>query len=194
MEKKLDRRIIKTKKAISNALIELLSTKNLNEITITDVANKADVNRKTIYNYYMGIHEILGEIEDNLLESLNYIMKDMDMRSCLNDPSKIYGPLTEVLSSNLDFYGRLLNINMNSKFVYKLVSYLQGRMKDLFVSQKLFPLDKVDMITNFVVTSLISAYQYWFNSGRVTPIEEYSKEVHELIYNGAFSMIEKDVR
>ena len=191
MEKKIDRRIIKTKRAICNALIELLSIKNLEEITITDIANKADVNRKTIYNYYMGIHEILGEIEDNLIESLDYVLKDVDLRLGLNDPSKIFGSITEVLNSNLDFYGRLLNINLNSKFVFKLVSYLQERVKNLFVQQKVFPLNKVDMITNFVVTSLISCYQFWFNSGRNVSILEFSKDVHDLVYHGAMSLVEK---
>lgn len=191
MEKKIDRRIVKTKRAICNALIELLSIKNLEEITITDIANKADVNRKTIYNYYMGIHEILGEIEDNLIQNLDYVLKDIDLRQGLNDPSKIFGPITEVLSSNLDFYGRLLNINLNSKFVFKLVSYLQERVKNLFIQQKVFPLNKIEMITNYVVTSLISSYQYWFNSGRVESIEEYSKDVHNLVYHGVLSFVNK---
>ena len=39
-EKHIDRRVVKTKRAICNAFMTLLSTKNINEITITDIANE----------------------------------------------------------------------------------------------------------------------------------------------------------
>ncbi|MBQ9794006.1 MAG: hypothetical protein IJW34_03570 [Clostridia bacterium] len=46
---KIDRRIIKTKRAIAVALLQLLSEKPLEEITITELTLKADINRKTFY-------------------------------------------------------------------------------------------------------------------------------------------------
>ena len=52
MDKKTDRRVLKTKRAIYNAFVELLSEKEINHITITDISKKADINRKTFYNYY----------------------------------------------------------------------------------------------------------------------------------------------
>lgn len=45
-EKKVDRRIAKTKKAIYRAFAQLLSEKNINDITIKDIADRADINRK----------------------------------------------------------------------------------------------------------------------------------------------------
>lgn len=53
-EKKTDRRVIKTKKAIHMAFVKLLSQKSVNEITVKDIADEADINRKTFYNYYSG--------------------------------------------------------------------------------------------------------------------------------------------
>ena len=50
-EKKTDRRVIKTKRAIRNAFAELLSHKDINDITIKDIADTADINRKTGCNY-----------------------------------------------------------------------------------------------------------------------------------------------
>ena len=55
-EKKLDRRTAKTKKAIAIALAKLLSEKEINKITITDIAKEADINRKTFYNYYSSVY------------------------------------------------------------------------------------------------------------------------------------------
>lgn len=44
MDKKIDRRVLKTKRAIYNAFVELLSEKEINHITITDISKKADIN------------------------------------------------------------------------------------------------------------------------------------------------------
>ena len=54
----MDKRILKTKRAIKNAYAELLSYKNINDITIKDIADGANISRKTFYFYYQGIWEI----------------------------------------------------------------------------------------------------------------------------------------
>lgn len=59
---KIDRRIIKTKRAISVALLQLLSEKPLEEITITELTLKADINRKTFYLHYTGIEDVANEL------------------------------------------------------------------------------------------------------------------------------------
>ena len=50
-EQKQDRRVVKTKRAIRNALVQLLSEKELDQITVKELADRADINRKTFYNY-----------------------------------------------------------------------------------------------------------------------------------------------
>ncbi len=45
---KVDRRILKTQEALKKAVIELMAVKNFDDITIQDIANKANVNRGTI--------------------------------------------------------------------------------------------------------------------------------------------------
>ena len=72
-EKKLDRRVIKTKKAIYRAFAQLLLEKDINDITIKDVADRADINRKTFYNYYGGIYDLTGEIENKILEKAGFV-------------------------------------------------------------------------------------------------------------------------
>ena len=41
MDQKTDKRVIKTKHAIYKAFVELLNEKDINQITITDVAKKS---------------------------------------------------------------------------------------------------------------------------------------------------------
>ena len=61
-----DRRVIKTKRAIKSAFAKLLSEKDINDITISDIAAVADINRKTFYNYYSGVHEVVDEMDEKV--------------------------------------------------------------------------------------------------------------------------------
>ena len=180
----MDKRVLKTKRDICNAFTELLAQKDLKEITITEIANKAEVNRKTIYNYYSTVGDILNEIEDSIVESYEKVLKDLNVSISLKDPTKIFNTLTQVLSSNLDFYGKLMKIDANSRLATKLIQSLKKNVKTAFLEAKLFSSDDVDFITNYVVSGMIASYQYWFNSGMQMPIEEYSRKVGKLVYSG----------
>lgn len=59
---KIDRRILKTKRAIAIALLQLLAEKPMEDITITELTLKADINRKTFYLHYTSIEDVAAEL------------------------------------------------------------------------------------------------------------------------------------
>lgn len=80
--------MIKTKRAIRNAFAALIAEKDLNDITIKDISDVADINRKTVYNYYGGIHEILDEIENELVSSFEKVIQEIDFPAIWRIPTK----------------------------------------------------------------------------------------------------------
>ena len=68
--KKVDVRVIKTKKAIESAFIEILSEKSFTKITIEEICNKANVNRMSFYNHYEDKYDLLNVIINNVKEAL----------------------------------------------------------------------------------------------------------------------------
>src|SRR5664279_2590257 len=56
---KIDRRILRTRKALWEALIALIEEKDYSEITIQDIADRADVNRVTFYLHYRDKQDLL---------------------------------------------------------------------------------------------------------------------------------------
>lgn len=66
-EHKLNRRVQYTRTALREALIDLICEKPLASISVTDICARADINRSTFYLHYQGVHELLGEIENQLL-------------------------------------------------------------------------------------------------------------------------------
>ena len=59
-----DLRVRKTKKSIEAALIELTEIKGFTNVRIVDIAEKAEVNRNTIYLHYDSKEEIISKMLD----------------------------------------------------------------------------------------------------------------------------------
>jgi hypothetical protein len=66
IERKLDRRIQKTKKALTEALINLILEKGYEKVTIQDIIDKANVGRSTFYIHYEGKEQLLLDGHNNL--------------------------------------------------------------------------------------------------------------------------------
>ena len=62
---KTDRRVLKTKRAIHKAMTQLVAEKDINDISVKEIADLADINRKTFYNYYTGVYQLVDEIDSD---------------------------------------------------------------------------------------------------------------------------------
>ena len=69
-----DRRIRKSKKALQEALIRLLSKKSIGEITIKELTDEADVHRGTFYHHYADAMDLKVQTEREIAEQLTEIL------------------------------------------------------------------------------------------------------------------------
>ena len=53
VEKKTDRRILKTKRALRESLLYLLKEQPIQKISVSRLCEKSDINRSTFYTYYL---------------------------------------------------------------------------------------------------------------------------------------------
>lgn len=67
---KNNRRTIYTRNEIRKAFLELLASHDLQKITVTDIAKKADINRGTFYQYYQDPMDLFHQIENELTEQI----------------------------------------------------------------------------------------------------------------------------
>lgn len=88
----MDLRIVKTKKAIREAFLQLRKTTPLEKIKVRDLCRLALINKSTFYNHYEDVFALSREIEDEILaECLSYETVD-----CLfSDPEKFMQSLAE---------------------------------------------------------------------------------------------------
>ncbi len=83
--KKVNQRIVATKRALQDALIEMLKTQNINFISIRELCQAAKVNRTTFYNHYGSQFDVLNEIaETHLQNGYHVVVKEKQSPSLYN--------------------------------------------------------------------------------------------------------------
>lgn len=66
----MDRRVKYTKKVIKETFLSLLEEKDISNISVKELCEKADVNRGTFYRYYEDIYDLLKKIEEEFIEEV----------------------------------------------------------------------------------------------------------------------------
>ena len=135
----MDKRIVKTKRAIHAAMTKLLASKPIEEITVTELAEAAEINRKTFYNYYSSVNMVAEEMEDEIVARFDETLRRLDFDTLLKDPQTTFNTLARLITSDLDFYRSILTNRNQNSFLQKIISSLKERVMTLYAAQ--IPMD-----------------------------------------------------
>ena len=182
--RKPDRRVVKTKRAIHMAFAKLLSEKEINHITVRDIADLADINRKTFYNYYADVYAVLDEIENEVIGTLENALGGIDFRQAMSHPNLVFEKLTAIINTDLDFYGHLLSMQGNVSLITKTVKLLKQKTRQAMLLQLPVKEKEIDILLDYTFSGMLTVYQQWFNSDRSQSIEEISEVLSALCFNG----------
>lgn len=179
-----DIRIVKTKKSIRDALFQLLETKPLNKISISELAEVACINRKTFYAHYSSIEDILAELEDEIVVSIDEYLKECIISEYGLNPYYFVQFINSIYTSNPEFYENIVSIRNYHFFAEKL--------KSLFKKQVLLSLDNipeerkiiVNLQLEFIISGVAAIYIEWIRKGKPCSFDEVSDLILNLIIDG----------
>jgi AcrR family transcriptional regulator len=66
----VDRRVRRTQATLQRALIDLVQERDLSQINVADVADRADVSRSTFYDHYTDVHELAEAACTSMLDDM----------------------------------------------------------------------------------------------------------------------------
>lgn len=98
---------------IEKVFIELIQTKEIYEISITDICKKANINRTTFYSNYIDIYDLADKIKLKLLSDVYVIYsEEREKKSHSYDFLKLYNHIKE----NQIFYKTYFKLGINDNF------------------------------------------------------------------------------
>ena len=189
-KKTTDRRVLRTKRAIRNAFAKLLTEKDINDITIRDIADLADINRKTFYNYYAGVYQVVDEIENDIITTLETVLGEVDFKRDMRAPFVFFEKVTSIINLDLDFYGQMLAMNRNVSLVTKIAALMKEKTKKAMMAQLALPEETADVVLEYTFSGMVAVYQKWFHSHRSASIEEISELIRVLCFQGVNGVID----
>jgi len=179
---KVDRRILKTQESLKKAVIELMSEKNFDEITIQDIADRANVNRGTIYLHYQDKYDLL----DKLIETHFIELGEMDKWACELDWVDALVPYFEYFEEHYLFFSTMLA----SKEAKGAPSSFRTRLLASFMEGFKGEIDREsgrnadlsdDVMLQYAGTAYVGVIEWWIRNGMPYPPRVMAKQVGTLL-------------
>jgi AcrR family transcriptional regulator len=175
---KVDRRITKSQAAIKNALIELMTEKGFDDITIQDISDRANVNRGTIYLHYTDKYDLLDKMMEEHINKLRETSEWACEREWV-DATRIF---FEYFESNYLFFSTMLASKGAPSFRSKFLEFLIGEFKDEvnIAAGKNHSLNE-DVIVNFAANAYVGVLESWLKDGMPYPPHVMAKDLGILL-------------
>ena len=191
MSPKIDRRIHKTKKSIRDALITLLSKKRIQEITITELSNCANINRKTFYAHYTSVENILESYSEELTKELMHILSKHDFLKSDLDIVSIFNSLNEVIDADFEFFNSLIYSDSYYVMIQSVKNYLSDAIVESYSNAFGIPKKLFIYYTEYIASGIINMYIEWFKSDQSITLETLGQVAGQITFFGLNDIIEK---
>ena len=186
MDKKIDKRAQKTRKALQNALAELLNEKVIRKITVGEVADLADVNRVTFYKHYKDIYDLYEQMEKEVLSDLGMLILDYQDKT----KPDFCSALIDYIESNSKIFKMIFSPYNTGELRDKFCKMVEGlfRLMQTEKNNTQFNDVKIDYYTTYQSKAFIALLEKWvqedFSQSRdfiIKTAAEFDTHTEELI-------------
>ena len=170
----MDRRIVKTREAIMKAYLDLITEKGTSRVSISELARRANIDRKTFYLHYNSVDDVLREYVEN---KFNRVVSVMEENHYFDDPFN-----AELLVDLLDrFYKEeeelLLAVAGSDSYDdlwKKLHDILADKTKDIYAPLVNIDSGEINVFYDFFTAGVIDVYRRWSRG-------EYSYDLRHMV-------------
>lgn len=169
----LDRRTKYSQSVMKSALIELLETKDLDAVTVTDICKAADVNRGTFYRYYKDVRDLLSQMEDEFLDGILVIFENYgeDTANGLTEEylEKVIKNALAVVVENKEFVELFQRGGNDSRVINGILTRIKPQFLEGYRSQ--YPQlseEEVEYVFEYMLGGSTNIIVKWMNDGMRT--------------------------
>lgn len=174
MEKKTDLRIVKTYTALTNAFMELIKEKKIEDITVNELCERAIIRRTTFYKHFADKYEFINFLIRRIQQENINVLDILEPNKPREFYETIINNIFEEMEGNEQFALSLSKSSMLplllDMFAEHVASVLEESFQKLEKSGISLPAEP-DFLSQIVTGGLIQCSKWWF-----TQKERISKE------------------
>ena len=184
----LDRRQRKTRTAIEDALLSLLKEKSIDNITISELTNLADVNRKTFYNHYTNLQQVRNELEQQYIDLFFSYLRTAPETDPRERPTWFVHCLVNYIRTKPK-RARLLfesgeSLCLAQRFKELSIPYLKQ-----YAERYHLHAEYVMCCVEYMVNGLVALLNLWIHSDPQLSPEEFEGVATSLLCSGGYTML-----
>lgn len=190
----VDRRIVRTKQNIREALVDLLEEKGFDALTVKDITSSANINRGTFYLHYRDKFDLLEQTINDLTEECTNILlqaNELDFSHYQNfdEPVPTMITLFEYFKENASLMHALLGLKGDSSYLFEIKKLLWNNIfeKELSIHIKK---DNFLVPGEYLIAYIISAHlgvvQQWLETDCRESPQEMALILSRLSFHGPF--------
>lgn len=180
-----DRRVKRTKKLLRDSLFTLLQQKSINEITVTELTEVADINRATFYFYYTDIFDMLDQIQNEAYEIFEEVLQGTE--ETIHSPEAFAKYVENILNfckNNPTIARFVITREYNNNKVLKRITKLLA--KNVPVAKETYTQeDPRRFILNFALNALTGSVVDWMDDGMVIPPDVMAEFIANMYISGS---------
>ncbi|WP_429971618.1 TetR/AcrR family transcriptional regulator [Fructilactobacillus sp. Tb1] len=166
---------VRSKDKISDGFLELITTTHLSKITVKSITDHLHISRKTFYNNFDSIHDVIIYTEKSILDDFL-----PDFKNAGNAADSI-ATLVEILPTHLYDLRDKIKIMYTPDvrgiwYEYMLETYTKWINKNVLYDYKSRTLPK-KMAASILIHDFISAIEYWISQPIPAKPEVFQKQL-----------------
>ena len=178
---KEDLRIIKTIGGIKSAFEHLICEKEYKKITVKELCERAQINKKTFYHYYETLDALLAEMQTELSADYLERIKDFSLPKELDQVNRTFflysaeqGNAYEKITCSGAYQA------IRDEMISEVTNTGWSRSERY---QKLSDFEK-KLLVGFVNNAVLCAYRQWVEDGKQTPLEDVIELTNRIVLSG----------
>jgi len=204
--RKIDRRILRTRHALRAALLELVKEKSFDSLSVEEITERANLGRATFYLHYKDKEDLLleefREIASNRVQVLSEIpvllWKSNQGQIELADDHMPLMPLLLVFehaSQNADLYRILLRGESSRRIVEQIREIIVQAINEIVRTRMQpelaprLPQVPVEMLAAYFSGALMSTLNWWLEQSEPMLPEEMTRNFQHLFFPGVMQVM-----
>lgn len=176
----LNSRPQKTKRALKVVLVDLLQTRELQNISIKEITDKADISRGTFYLHFSDIFALYQEIEQDVVDSINDIIQSKVPIQDEDELEKIIGSVFDYLTFHIKECDALLRTDSAS---FLSAVFERNRLNVMETWETIFGTDDHARAYSYIFLShgFAGILKHWMTFGKIETPQQIANVVKRLL-------------
>lgn len=192
-EKRTDRRIVRSRRAIIEAFGRLLEERDIDKITVSAIAREANIDRKTFYVHFGTIDGLLDALAEDLVQTIvDEVEEALDGKAPVEEPERavhtFFTTINEVVCRNMTLNRRLIESSPMDTLLERVRKPFERLIREQRVVLGEVSPELLEYYTSYVLGGIISVYRHWMLAGSDVSIDRVADVADALTMNGLASL------